>query len=360
MDFQIFVFNLKDGVIREEIPATRLAYTERLGDVGAGEFSVPTLLRSGPIHYASRQVVETGATGVCFVKGSIPLWAGPIWSASTWTFDSRTVFKAGDWLSYYNRQLLRHTLSYTGVDQLDVARSFIQYVQTLDPGIIEPLYDATLSGVLRNETYNHYERLNIGRILKLLSERSNGFEFRFYPTWKPDESGFDINFQTYYPTAGRRKNIILEWGANIEEIMQEDDASDMANYISSIGAGEGSDMLIQDVQDVGVRSVFPLLQDYETHKDITVAATLESHARKRLQRKRLGIDSLRVKVNAEDDQLPPGSWAVGDSLQVFADYGRIQVSGYRRLLEYESRVTTEGSETLTFTFDVEQTSQGGL
>src|SRR5690606_14894968 len=83
-------------------------------------------------------------------------WGGILWTLAL-SSDQRGFLGAdvqcGGWESYLFHRLLYHTQVAEQVDQFDIVRGLIDYVQNTEGGNIGLTYDTHTSGVLRDRTY---------------------------------------------------------------------------------------------------------------------------------------------------------------------------------------------------------------
>ena len=229
-------------------------------------------------------------------------------------------------LSYLNRRTLNATKNYTAVDQHDIARDLVTYMQAQSGGNIGVVNTTTNdSGIARDRLplAEGYERKSIGQLLSQLASVEQGFEYSIDAAIVADAP--QATFRFYYPKRGRtyaQTNLLLirsgDNSGNLLDYDLDEDAVELATTVHGIGAGEGVDMLLTTQSDTSLLDQgWPLLEDRITLKDVSVAATLQSHARAEVTRHGLtSIETWRLRVDPGDVSVPFGSWTVGDEARV--------------------------------------------
>ena len=79
--------------------------------------------------------------------------------------------------SFFNRQRIIATLSYTGLDQFTIARNIYTHIQSQAGANIGLVVGSSTSGIVRDRTYNAYERKNAGGAVDDLSKCENGYDY---------------------------------------------------------------------------------------------------------------------------------------------------------------------------------------
>lgn len=261
---------------------------------------------------------------------------------------------AGLW-SYFRTQHLRVTKTYTGTDQLAIARDLIATAQAASGANIGVTLGAETSGVFRDRTYRSFELKQIGEAVEQLAAVDDGFDFAIDAT-----PSFGRVLTLSYPRRGRiagTTGIVFEQGKNLMSYRWSADAARQANIYTAIGAGDGDDMLLAtasrpELLDAG----FPLLSATGSFKDVNRQATLNAHALAGVNARANTPTFFSLTVDPDDTDAGVGSWIVGDdALLVIADdddYPR-QADGspgyraFHRILSYTANVPAEGKDTIT-------------
>jgi hypothetical protein len=121
------------------------------------------------------------------------------------------------------------------------------------------------------------------------------------------------------------------------------DATSIATNVDAIGAGEGDVGLIATVSDPSLIGIYPLLDDVESHTDVSELPTLDAWARKRLTR---GAAPIVIPSVDYDPALEPvlGSFIPGDIMRVRGGYGLASIDGSFRVTEIGVSVDDNGGE----------------
>lgn len=343
-DYRILVADLKTNVIREEIPFTDFSYSRVLCRAGAFTGRLPythpkaTLLNINPKQIAL--YVE---------RDGVIVYGGIIWTARVSGSNLLEVGSEGFW-SYFNRRLIRHTIDLSSTDQLDIARRILNDAQsaTLSPGgSINLLIDSDLSGVLRQRTYNAFERKTVSTAVEELSALDNGFDFRVDCQW--ESNAITKRLRWGYPRLGVRGGLVFELGGNAQAVAWLLDGSKDANLVDAVGAGEGANMLISTASDPSQLTAFPLLETTVSFKDVTMPDTLADHAIAALAARSgsLGLSNVVIRTTTD---APVGSWTVGDDVRIRADDGFLQIDSLYRIVSDQVKVDAQGNEDVSIAF----------
>ena len=346
-DWRVLHTELVGGAILGELPVTAASYGVALNSAGRFQCTLP--LEADPARlrlpfYAGGSTdldadvdlvtmanLTPGTTAVWFERDGVLLFGGIVWAVSA-DSEGNTLTVAGEGpQSYLRRRAIRSTLTYTGVDQLDIARALIDHAQSVANGTIGLTYDTTDSGVTRDRTYLAYERKNLGEAIEQLAAVDGGFDWRWdhnyvggIPTWS---MGFT------YPATGRDTQHVFEVGTNCSIGNYETDGSTIANLVDVFGAGTAAETLIATVQNTALQGPYPILETTESHSDVLVLATLELYGRRRLSRGAGPTRRAQLTTFAGTDPTL-GSYICGDRVRVKVDHGWLQLDEVMRITEF--------------------------
>lgn len=335
--YRFLVGDLVTGVLREEMPFTDVKYSDALN--GPGAFTATIGLRHPK---ATRANLDPGRTVLYVERDSVILWGGILWGVGL-SVDNATISLTGEgFWSYFRRRHIRDTIGYAGVDQLAIAQTLVAYAQAAVGGDLGVIIGGETSGVLRDRTYNSWERKNIGEAVEELAAVENGFDFAIDVAY--DTSGaIGRTFRTFYPQRGRSTSIVLELGSNLRGFTQTIDAVAQANLIDVIGAGDGASMLIESVTDMSEVPPYPLLEDVLTYKDINQSATLTGHGEAALAARATPVETVPTVAQAGPDT-GLGSYITGDEITVRGHDGYVDVDDRVRIIEIAVTVDDQGGE----------------
>lgn len=343
--------------LREEIPFSDVKYGDVLNRPGGFSATIP--LRHPK---ATRANLDPGRTAIHVERDGNLRWSGILWAAQA-SVEAGTLSVAGQgWWSYFRGadgqrgRLLRITKTYTAVDQLAIARDLVNYAQAQAGGNLGIIVGAETGGTLRDQTWYHYERKNIGTTIEQLAARQGGFDFAI-------ETGYDAGgiirktFTLYQPRRGRVTPLIWELGVNLEGLAVGVDATKAANQLDALGNGEGDSMLIATVSDPSQLASYPLLEDVVALKDVSVPATLQGQAALRLAGEAepvVSVGPLLARQANPDTAL--GTFITGDSVKVRGQDGWINVDELMRIQAIEVSVDKDGYEKVGVTLAQEEAS----
>jgi hypothetical protein len=270
------------------------------------------------------------------------VWGGILWGRRYDFTEGAVELTAEGWWSYVRRRAIRNTRVYTGWDQAAIAQDLVDvlpfYFSTggdigLDTsGVVD-------TGVLRDRTYNGFERKSIGEAVEQLGAVEDGFDWHVATEWGPGGAPL-VRFLVDYPAGGRWSSHILELGTNVATMDVEEDASAMANVVDALGSGEGSDRLLWTLSEGATRGDYPRLEVAPMWSDVTHINTLAGHADKELQLRRRPLLSARATLHSGAEP-GIGSLVVGDIVRVLA--GR-WVDADFRIVGLAAQVDENGDE----------------
>jgi hypothetical protein len=170
----------------------------------------------------------------------------------------------------------------------------------------------------------------------------NGIDFEITP---------DKKFNVFYPQKGRQlPEIVFEWGVNIVSCYEIRDATELANQVIVLGAGEGSSMVTAMVENTALQAIYKKRQTILYHKEIIGVETLEEHGDKELAVHQLPPQI--IGVTTKGDLAPTvGSYEVGDSVRVKIKRGLIDIDGFYRIYGIAVQVTDSDEETIQLIFN---------
>lgn len=327
--------DLRTGVLLGDLPLGSVAWSQ--GFDGQG---VRGTLR-GRINLMQR--ASTGArltagfldgtrlarTVIWLYRDGVPLDGFIVWQRPKRIGGRHLEINAASLLSYFGRRTLNATKSYTAVDQHDIARDLVTYMQAQTGGNVGIVNTTTNdSGVVRDRLpiAFGYERKNIGELLEQLAAVEQGFEYAVDVALVADVP--QATFRCSYPKRGRTYGqtgmLLIRSGDNSGNLLDYDldeDAVELVTTVHAIGAGEGTDMLLSTQSDTSlIDGGWPLLEDVISLKDVSAKATLDSHARAHVKRHGLtGMERWGLRVDPDDVSVPFGSWIVGDEARVVVE-----------------------------------------
>lgn len=328
--------NMLTGQVVEEVPFGAVSFSRVLN--GTGEFK-------GSIHTdhpkAARDVILPGARFLYVLRNGYPVWAGIIWAAKNQ--QGKLEVTAQEIASYFGKRRIKSTLTFTQQDQLLIARTLVNTMQAVPNGNLGIVVGSETSGVLRDRTYDAFERKPYGEALDQLAAVDNGFDWSIETTLSG--STFTNTLRLYYPRQGSRTSLTWDVGRQAFVDSWIVDASGIANSLDALGSGDGNLALIAPAADPSQLATYPLYEDTVSFKDVTVPATLAAHANAQLQRrsKAKAMPAVSVGLTPETEL---GTFIVGDEVQLRGNRGWTELDSWYRITAYEVTVTDEGDESV--------------
>ncbi|MEV7413541.1 hypothetical protein AB0O04_37700, partial [Streptomyces althioticus] len=142
--YRILLCDLRSDRLLDALPVHGVSIDDYIGKTGSMRGTVPIPNRQ--IADRARRALVPGRTGAWVERGRDIWWGGILWTLNL-TSDARGFLGAqlqcGGWESYLYRRLLLDTLTAEQVDQLDIARGLLDYVQNTPGGDLAITYDDT-------------------------------------------------------------------------------------------------------------------------------------------------------------------------------------------------------------------------
>jgi hypothetical protein len=276
------------------------------------------------------QNLTPGTTAVWFERDGVLLFGGVVWTVKV-DVGSNLMTVAGEGPhSYLRRRAIRSTLTYTGVDQLDIVRGLVDHAQGIANGTIGITYSTADSGVTRDRTWMAYERHPIGEAIEQLAAVEGGFDWRYDHQWVGGVPTWVLGFT--YPATGRTTEHVFEIGTNCTFTDYEEDGSTICNLVDVFGSGTAAETVTATVHNTAMQGPYPILEDTITFSDVSSVVTLDLHGRRRLSR---GAGPIRrVQLTTFPGVEPVlGSYIAGDRVRVRCDHGWLQLDETMRIVE---------------------------
>jgi len=343
--------DLKDGTVLGELPAQSFSYTEVLNADGGFQVTLPlvTTTPSGRLtnDASALQLSETdlapGQSIVFFERDGVLVWGGIVWGVAGNVGANTLSLEGSGFLSYFRHRTIKVDTTYTGIDQLVIARDLLDDAQAIASGDIRvDTTESQTSGRTRDRTYYGFERRVVAEALEQLANVQDGFDFRFDASYA--SGAISVEFRTTYPSTGRRTAHVFELGTNVQLLDFRSNGTELANTVEAIGGGDGDDLPIQTAQDPTGLASRPLLEKVLSLSDVIVDATLLEHAKRGVTRGSQPIKTISVLVFP--DQIPVlGSYIVGDQVKVRGSYGYIDLEdSWFRITSINVSVADDGAE----------------
>lgn len=344
-------YDLVSGDFRAELDVGEYSATDRLN--ADGDFGGRILLGDDPDEIAAvREATTPGKTYLVSLRDGQPIFGGPIWRRLYRSEAHQVDFSGTGLMSHYRRFPIAHTLNFDDDDQITIARYLIFHVHTVyagsDPGGLQLLGPET-SGVIRDRTaYRPWERKPYGEALVQLAAVKNGFDW----TMRPELIDGEIvrGYRVWYPRRGRTVAASgLRWrtGSQIIVLETPEDATRLAASVVAQGIGDGPAMLTGSAASTDlIEAGYPPYAATVAHKTVKSRRTLNAHAQRALAKLgRSDWDTFKVQFDPEFEDMPYGSWDLGDDVELAIEqdawYGQGAVY-LRRVMSHEWNVDAKG------------------
>lgn len=350
--YRYLAVDTRTDTILAELPLTNVKWGRKLNDAGTLTATLPLTADDLTLSGIWVDGTEPTRRGVYVDRDGVIVWGG-IWWARDTDGDGHTLDLSGaEWWSVLRRRRITDTLVYVdGVDdQLDIARSLIDYTQAKPGGDLLIDTGSGTSGRTRDRTYWGYELKQLADAVEELAAVTDGFDLSVDCVWNAGVPA--RNLVLSYPRRGRpasETGLLFGTGLNIIGWDWPEDGTRAENSVHGAGAGEGDSMLRSsatrtDRLDAG----YPLLEEAISHKDVSVQDTLDAHVIDRVDAYASPV--ALPKITLKGDQEPViGSWVCGDEARIVIDPCPRFPDGldtYRRIVAYDVAVGENNTETV--------------
>lgn len=366
--YRYLLADLASNEIIAELPLTGVAFTQQLNTYGT--FSAHILLSgiNGDAFNVDASTIP-GRNAIYVDRDGVLIWGGVIWSRSYNSTSQSLSITAQEFISYFAHRRINTTQSFSGIDQLVIAKTLVENAQTEPYGDIGVLYNSegeTTSGVLVDRVYYNYELKTVFNAIEDLSRQSDGFDFHIDLAY--DITGLPTkSFNTYYPKVGTTYSatdpsaIVFEFPAgNMVEYEYPEDGSIVANTVYALGAGSNEGKLISVAQDLTkLTDGWPLLDDQANYSDVTDQTVLDNLASAQTLATSYPPTTLTIVAPPYVDPIL-GTYEVGDEARVIITDSRFPntLDTVYRIVALSVQPGENGPERVTLTLT--QGSFGGV
>lgn len=350
--------DLLTDAVHCELPLTGVVFGKELNVPGtcSGSLLLSDLRESV---YDLDECTKPGRTSLYIERDQTLVWGGIIWGRSYTSSTQSLMFQAREFESYFEKRRINTTVSASATDQLQVAKTLVDQVQSVASGNINITVPSLTSGVLITKTYNGYEQKPLNEALYELSRAQSGFD------WNIDVS-YDANFNFVkrldlaYPRRGTvysetNRNIpVLQFPGNVVEYSYPEEGGSIANTMYGIGNGTGDAALRSTKNSVAqLTAGWPVLESSVSLTDYTDQSLLDQMTEANLNAVLNPIVVLQVVTEAYNDPIL-GSFKTGDDVRVIIDDPRWpeKLDVVRRLAKYQVQPGEEGPERITWSLVV--------
>lgn len=241
------------------------------------------------------------------------------------------------------RQLLSSsTLTYTGVDQAQIAWSLIAETQARaggDLGIAKGWASSTPTGLINTRTFAPGD--NIGDKITELSQTVPGYDWAIVPT-----SASGLAMQLWYPQRGIARGAVLEYGGAVTDFSRSFDPSTYGNCLRYTGA-DGLTAVELEVPDMATRAEGRWERVFGDTTLLTQGA-LQDRAEWQLAQLLAAGPTYTLTLQRGVWEGPDQMW-LGDPVQLLINSGRLAVNTSLRIYELAFDIDDDGGEAVQVT-----------
>jgi len=326
-DWKYLFADLSTNQIIDEIPMSQVRISKVLNGSGA----LTGVIKLGDAALVGRTIKEATQPArrvVYAIRDNSPFWGGIIWATSYDSDTRQLAIGATDWWSYFDHRRILSAITlplnpydiagqsqiYTATDQNTIARALVTLAQSHTGGNIGIVADTTLSGKLRDRTYDGSALKPVGEALRDLANVIDGPDIVF------DVGAFGTNgrpariMRVGTPQLSQQGNPhTWDLGANLLKYTWSSGGGVMATRALITGAGQDRGTLVAVSEDTTLYATnWPLLEVDDAHVDVSDITTLQQYADSAVAGARLPAVSIGLSVRGD---LTPalGSYSVGDN-----------------------------------------------
>lgn len=313
------------------LPLSKVSFDDYIGKPGSLDGTVP--LPDADLAARARRV-EEGRTSVYLERGGDLWWGGIVWTR-TLQSDTQGVMtlgvQAATFDSYASRRIIRRSLAYNGVDQLQIMRNLWDYMQQPPPddpnwsGDIGVTYGDEGSTIFTSASWNDGDETVVADAISTLADTDTGFEHRI-AVFRDPVTGLRvrrlqlgrIDATDQSPTAQVSKirtggtDLVLDRPGSILSYTMPYDATRGGSTARARGADVSDDQSThagpitcpEVVADDLLAGGFPRVDLSSDHNTVTDESTLTSLAKAQLATSRGSVMIPDVTIRL-DDLVPP-------------------------------------------------------
>lgn len=315
--YRIKFADLLTDLTRDEFALTGVTMETRLGAAGALTGQIPIARGDTAMGARLAAIRASGASAAYVYRNGVPWWGGVLWGkklASDGDGKPTVDIAASTFESYLDRvQLTTDLPALAGLDQLSIARSFIDHMQADPYANLRIAYDSTAAtGVTRDRVlYKAAARPSYLKMLADLAALDQGFEFAIQVLTDPTTAARTRILRLGYPTlSSGATHRIGKPGAILSYVWPED-GTRAATSLMATGSSVQSTV---HTNTAALANGYPRLDATTSYGTVTDPAVLEAHATAdlALAAPPFVVPAVRVRLDATD--LTPQS--IGDLVRI--------------------------------------------
>lgn len=275
-----FSSDLRSNAVLEELPLRGVSLTDELNEPGEFRASLDMFdLPDAARVQAIKEATMPARTALWVDLDGVLQWGGIIWKRKK-TSDGVLEITGAGFLSFYARQRIAATASYSGVDQFDIVRALLTYVAEKAGGDIGLDLGTGTTGRLRDRTYEGSDRKQVLEAVTQLSQVIDGFDQAILSAYDGDGAPSKL-LALGYPRLGRTKDVtdlVLEYPGNVDSYTWAEEGDRMVTtaYVRGDGDGDATPTSVRTNESL-IAGGYPSMEDEWTASGVTVQATLDGY-----------------------------------------------------------------------------------
>ncbi|MFE2376385.1 hypothetical protein [Streptomyces sp. NPDC059398] len=315
--------DLRTDRVLDVLPLTETKFDDYIGKSGSLSATVP--LPDAALAGRARAALVPGRTAVWLERDGDIWWGGVLWTCTPSSDERGRVqveFQAGTFDSYLDHRILAFPLSYTGLDQFEIARMLVAHAQDQQGGDIGIQLGHEMSGVARDCAFAYSSLTRIRELLDQQAQLADGFEWRVH-CYRDAEGRRAKRLQLGHPAiTSSASDIVLDHPGQVITYSLPADSTVQADVWVARGDSPNTDQseesqpLTVSVESPGdLADGWPRLESTSDHSGVTDTATLRSLAQAELARQRMPevIPEITVRL---DGRISPALLGAGIRLRL--------------------------------------------
>ncbi|MFJ5291371.1 MULTISPECIES: hypothetical protein [unclassified Streptomyces] len=315
--------DLRTDRVLDVLPLTETKFDDYIGKSGSLSATVP--LPDAALAGRARAALVPGRTAVWLERDGDIWWGGVLWTCTPSSDERGRVqveFQAGTFDSYLDHRILAQDVSYTALDQFEIARLLVAHAQEQPGGDIGIQLGHEMSGVARDCVLAYSSLTRIRELLDQQAQLADGFEWRVH-CYRDAEGRRAKRLQLGHPTITTSSfDIVLDHPGQVITYSLPADSTVQADVWVARGDSPNTDQseesqpLTVAVESPGdLADGWPRLESTSDHSGVTDEATLRSLAGAELARQRMPevIPEITVRL---DGRISPALLGAGIRLRL--------------------------------------------
>ncbi|MER5894765.1 hypothetical protein [Streptomyces sp. NPDC001876] len=347
-EFEVLQVEAKTGNVVNSLPVTGIGCAETLNDAG-------TCTVGMPVDAADPDTLQPGLSALVVTRDDVPVWGGPVWTASADLAAGTLTLNAAGWHSYYAARYLASAAGYKGnKDQAQLLRDWLGYANT-NGGIATTFDSLANTGRLRSRTWAFSEFKNIAEAINELADENGGFDFAYECYWS-DSTRKRVRHRFVKTERLALTFPTLTHGVDADVTGVAYDGSRLATRAYAFGADMGTGIKPY-ASSTNPFMPTPTLNQVVTYADLRSTAELipKAGALGSVGRQVIATPTLALYPGVYS----PGAFKVGATGTVNVDSGYVQLLEEYVITERKFDVDANGTETVTLSLASKEVFESG-